>query len=288
MVSDTDGSVEVVGVEGGGETVGGVVGEVDDLVLGLELGDGADGAEDLLLHDLHVVRDAAEDGGLDEVALGAVAATARLELGAVLLSLLDVPHDPVVLQLADLRALEGLLVERIADSVGGRPLLEGVEELVVDLILHVDTRAGAAALAVVVVDTKVNPRDGLLNVGILEDDVGRLAAELEGDLLQVGVCSGLHDLAADKSGASEGDLVDVHVRRDGGTGDPAEAGDDVDDTRGETSLLDEVGEHQSGQRGLLSRLQDDGVAGGESGRNLPGKHQQGEVPRDNLTADTDL
>src|SRR4051812_27017253 len=75
---------------------------------------------------------------------------------------------------------------------------------------------------VVVVDAKVDPADGLLDVGVVEDNVGRLAAELERDLLQVGRRGGLHDRAADESGAGEGDLVDVHVRGEGGAGGLAE------------------------------------------------------------------
>lgn len=37
----------------------------------------------------------------------------------------------------------------------------------------------------VVENTKVDPGDGVLNIGIVEHNVGRLAAELESHLLQV-------------------------------------------------------------------------------------------------------
>lgn len=156
-VGDADGGVDVGGVDGSGETVGGVVGEVDDLSLGGEPGDGADGAEDLLLHDLHVGADISEDGGLDEVALVAVALTTSDNGGALSLAGLDVAHDTVVLELRDLRTLEGLLVEWVTDLVLLSSLLEGSEELVVDAVLDVDTGTGAAALSVVVVDTEVDP-----------------------------------------------------------------------------------------------------------------------------------
>lgn len=133
------------------------MGEVDDLSLGGELGDGADGAEDLLLHDLHVGADISEDGGLDEVALVAVALTTSDNGGTLRLAGLDVAHDTVVLELRDLRTLEGLLVEWVTDLVLLSSLLEGSEELVVDAVLDVDTGTGAAALSVVVVDTEVDP-----------------------------------------------------------------------------------------------------------------------------------
>lgn len=287
-VADTESSVEVSGVDGGGETVLGVVAELDDLVLGLELGDGADGTEDLLLHDLHVGTDIAEDGRLDEVTLVTVALTTDLNSGTLLLTALDVAHDAVELELGDLGTLEGLLKEWVTDLVGESTLLEGLEELVIDTLLDEDAGTSAAALAVVVVDTEVDPRDGLLDIGIVEDDVGGLATKLEGDLLQVGGGSSLHDLATNESRAGESDLVNVHVGRDGSTSNLAETVQQVENTGREASLLDELGEDESRERGLLSSLQDDGVTSGQSGANLPCQHEKGEVPGDNLTTNTDL
>ena len=287
-VADADARVEIAGVDGGGKTIGGLVAQLDDLLLILELGDGADGAENLLLHDLHVVADVGEDGGLDKVALVAVAVAANLDGGALLLAALDVAHDAVKLDLADLGALEGVLGEGIADLVLLGTLLEGLEELVVDALLDEDAGAGAAALAVVEVDAKVDPRDGLLDVGVVEDNVGRLAAELERHLLEVGGGGGLHDGAADDGRASKGNLVNVHVRREGGAGDLAEAGQQVVDTGGEAGLLDEVGEDEGRQRRLLGSLHDDGVASGQRRANLPREHEEGEVPGDDLAADANL
>lgn len=135
-------------------------------------------------------------------------------------------------------------------------------------------------------DTKVGPRDGVVNVGILKDNVGRLATQLEGNLLEVALGRGLEDGTADSGGTGEGDLVDVHVAGDGRTSDTTETGDDVDHTRGETSLLDELTGVQTGEGGLLSSLEDDGVTGGDGGGDLPSPHEEGEVPGDDLTADT--
>jgi hypothetical protein len=91
-VGDLDGGVKVLGVEGGGETVRGRVAELDGLLLGLELGDRADGTEDLLLHNLHVFGDVGEDGGLNEVALVTLALATSLDGGAGVLACLDVPE----------------------------------------------------------------------------------------------------------------------------------------------------------------------------------------------------
>ena len=89
-VADADRRVEVGGVDGGREAVGGGVADADGVGFGLELGDGADGAEDFFLHDLHVFRDAGEDGRFDEVALVAVAAAADFDLGAFFFAVVDV------------------------------------------------------------------------------------------------------------------------------------------------------------------------------------------------------
>lgn len=62
--------------------------------------------------------------------------------------------------------------------------------------------------------------------------------------------------------------------------------DDVDDSWWESSLLDEVAHVQHGQWGLLSQLQDNGVATAESRSKLPASHAQGVVPGDDLTANT--
>lgn len=194
-------------------------------------------------------------------------------------------HDAVELHLRDLRALEGVLREWVADDVLLRPLLEALDELVVDALLHVDTRASTAALAVVEEDTEVDPRDGVVNVGVLEDDVRRLATELKGDLLQVRASGSLEDLATDNGRASEGDLVDVHVRGDGRTGDLTKTGEDVDDTWREAGLLDELGSDQATERSLLGGLQDDGVTAGNRGADLPCPHEQREVPAGTMSDD---
>src|SRR5437667_10636656 len=87
----------------GGEAVGGVVALQHGVVLVLERDDGDHRAEDLLARDLHVVPDAGEDGGLDEVALPeplpriALAAEARLR--AFLLPDLEVAGDALAVLL---------------------------------------------------------------------------------------------------------------------------------------------------------------------------------------------
>jgi len=268
-------------------TVVGVVTNADGVSLILELGDSNDRTEDFLLGDLHVRGDIGEDGGLDEVALGTVAVTTKSDGGTLLLSVVDVLHNTVELELGDLGTLEGVTLEGVAELVLSGTLLEASDELVVNALLDQQARTGAAALAVVEEDTEVSPGDSVVDIGVLEDNVGGLATELKSNLLQVRLGSGLQDHTANESGTSEGDLVDVHVAGDGGTGDTAETGDDVNDTGREASLDNKLGGVKTRERGLFGGLNDDGVTSGNGRTNLPSPHQNGEVPGDDLTADTD-
>ncbi len=67
----------------------------------------------------------------------------------------------------------------------------------------------------------------------------------------------------------------------------AVAGDDVDDARRQARLDADLRKGQRGQRGVFGRLQHDRIAGGERRRDLPGEHQEREVPRNDLSADAD-
>ncbi len=156
-VGDLDGSVEVVGVDSSRKTVGRVVTSLNSLLNSLELGDRADWAENLLLHNLHVLGNTREDSWLDEVSLVSETLASDLDLGALALSGLNVLHHAIELDLRDLWALEGLWVERISDLVCGGALTEAGNELIVDALLDIDAGAGAAGLAVVEVDTEVDP-----------------------------------------------------------------------------------------------------------------------------------
>ena len=187
-----------------------------------------------------------------------------------------------------MRALECVLGKGVAHIILCGTLPELLEELVVDTLLHVNAGAGAATLPVVEVDAEIGPVECIVNVGVVEDDIRALASKLESNLLQIRASSGLHDLSADHRRTCECNFVDVHVRRDSGASNLSEARDNVDDTRRESSLLDKRGGNQSRERGLLSRLQDNTIACGEGGANLPCPHEQGKVPGDDLTANANL
>ena len=80
-----------------------------------------------------------------------------------------------------------------------------------------------------------------------------------------------------------GDVLVGHERH----ADLARPGDDVDDARRQVGLAADLGEQEGRQRRRRGGLEDDGVAGGERRRDLPGEHQQREVPGDDLRRDAE-
>ncbi len=119
---------------------------------------------------------------------------------------------------------------------------------------------------------------------VVEDDVGGLPAELQGQRL-VRPCDCAADLLADLGRASERHLVDIRVL-DEREPDLAWPGDDVHHARRQVCLAAHVREEECCQRGGAGGLQHDRVAGGQCRGDLPGQHQQREVPGDDLRRDT--
>jgi hypothetical protein len=123
--------------------------------------------------------------------------------------------DAAQLFLAVHRADVGVLVHRVADAERGEADLEFLGDFLDDRFLNKETRAGAADFALVEVDAVDDALDGLVDGGVLEDDVGRFAAEFEGEALELAVGArsggGLGDALADFGGAGEGDLVDERM-----------------------------------------------------------------------------
>ena len=83
----------------------------------------------------------------------------------------------------------------------------------------------------------------------------------------------------------EGDLVHVGVLDEQLARFPV-AGDHVEDARGQTGIVRQLGEREGGERRELGGLEDDRAPGGERGSDFPGDHQQREVPRDDLPDDS--
>jgi len=186
-----------------GEAVRRVVRDANRISLVVEGDDCGHRSEDLLACDAIVVR------RLDERAripvpgpLGNVSTERRVTV--------DERRDGLPVRGRHERPHLRRLIGRIADLHALRGLDEEVEEPVVHQALHEDARARAAVLAGVVEDGVRRGGGGLLEIGVLEDYVGRLAAELECDALDR-AGRALHDEPSDLRRAGERDLRDVRV-----------------------------------------------------------------------------
>ena len=141
---------------------------------------------------------------------------------------LDVGVDAVVLFFADQRAHLGFAIERRTELDLLCFLGHGFDELFVDRFLHQDAAAGGADFALIDEDAEERAVDGGFEIGVGEENVGRLAAEFEGDALH-SIGGLFHDDLADGGAAGEGDLVYVGMLNERSAAGFSEAGDDVDD-----------------------------------------------------------
>ena len=125
----------------------------------------------------------------------------------------DVRLDLVAVRGADQRAGLGLLVERAAepDPLGAARRARRRSASWIDSSTT-QPGAGRADLAGVQEDRGEREVERDLEVGVGEDDVGVLAAELEGDLLH-GAGGRGHQPPAGREAAGERDQVDARVRR---------------------------------------------------------------------------
>ena len=97
----------------------------------------------------------------------------------------------------------------------------------------------------------------------------------------------LHDQAARRRLARERDLGDALVLSQRLSGLDAETVDDVEDAfRKQMSPISSIEDHDRHRR-LLGGLQHDAVAGSERGSELPDRHQDREVPRNDLADDAE-
>lgn len=172
-VGDLDCGVEIFGVDSRGKIINGVVGYLEDFFFGVEFGDSVDGVEDFFLYDFYFGVDVGEDGGLDEVVFVIVMGIISFDCSVFVFVGFNVFYDMIILELRYLGVLEGFGVEWVVDFVCFSVFFESGDEFVVDVGLYVDMRFGVVVLVVVEVDIKVDLVDGLFDIGIVEDDIGR-------------------------------------------------------------------------------------------------------------------
>ncbi len=132
---------------------------------------------------------------------------------------------------------------------------------------HQDARTGDACLPAVHEACPQSQRNGACQIGIVENDGGRLAAELECDAFHR-VCAGAQDRLADCGRAGEGDLGHIGMTADLGADHVAAAGDDVEHAGRQSGRMQRLGDNLRLDRAHLAGFDDGRAAGGDGGREL--------------------
>ena len=207
--------------------------------------------EDLLARDRHVVGDVGEDGRADIEALVDALGQARTagdQRRAFVDALLDQRLDLVPLAAVDDRADGGALGAGIAglglvgDALGDRRHFLHLRQR------HDHARRRVAGLAGVVEHVHHAAGHRLGEVGVVEDDVRRLAAEFLADALD-GRRGALGDVDAGAGRAGERDHVDVRMLAHGGADLGAEAVDQVEHALRHAGFMQDFGEDQAPRSG---------------------------------------
>jgi hypothetical protein len=193
--------------------------------------------KDLLLGDAHVVADIGKHGRRDKIALCERTLSQLLAAGhrasAFLPPDTQIAGDALELLLGDERADLGVGIDAIANLQTLAELSDTADEFVIDLAFSKEPCTGAADLARIGKNCHAGTRHRHIEIGIGKNHIGRFAAELERDPLQVPGGS-LNNQLTGQVRAGEGDLVDSGMSGQCGAGGLAVAGNDVDDTRRHT------------------------------------------------------
>ena len=135
-------------------------------------------------------------------------------------------------------------------------------------------------MALIEVNSGDDPFHGLIDRRVFKNNVGRFAAELERQFLfRSG--DGVQNSFSDIGRTGEGDLVDVWMLNQCASGF-AGAGNDVDHALGQFRFLKNFGEMHRRDRRRLGRFEDAGVSAREGRREFPCRHQQREIPGNDL------
>src|SRR5215212_3283448 len=278
-LADAQGTLEITGVDVGHETVLGVVGGGDGILFRIEGGHGGYGAEDLLLEERRVGGDVVEDGGAVEVARALHLLGADQGAGAsaegVFHEIIDLLALVAVDEGADLDALLGAA----PDLHGLHTLCELLGELARDAACDVEAVGGGARLADVAHLGEHGTLDRGVDVGVVEDEERGVTAELHGDAQEL-LCRLGDELAPhlgrarerELAGARVGDKRSHRATRGG-------ASYHVQDAAREAGLLQDPGEGEHGEGGLLGWLHHHRAAGGDGGPDLARPHRHRKVPR---------
>ena len=196
--------------------------------------------------------------------------------GALFDSGSDVVLHPGLLALSDQRADVGRLVGGIADLQARHHVGQRVDNLIAAPLADQDAGLSYAGLPVVHQACGLQFPDRLTDVGVVENDRRRLAAELEAHPLEL-LTAQRGDAASDRTGPGERHLVHTGMAHQR-LAHIGAAGKDGHHPFGQVQLLDHLGQPQSVQRCFGRGFDDDRAAGDQRGYQLGHDQELRHVP----------
>ncbi|SVK51774.1 Uncharacterised protein [Acinetobacter baumannii] len=206
---------QIVGHHARGQAEGGVVGAAHHFLFVLVAKDAHHRPEDLLAHDFHIVTAVAEHrrrhiSALAEFAMGDAFAAAQQARAAVFAALDKAQHRFHVRE-ADQRPEVGLRIGRVTDANALYALEDFRLKLRLQRRRHEDAGAVGAHLAGTVEVGHHGDIGGAIQIGVVEDNQRRFAAQLHGDVLQRRTRRVGHHLLAGFHPAGEGHFGDARM-----------------------------------------------------------------------------
>ncbi|MNI36638.1 hypothetical protein D3C73_906960 [compost metagenome] len=188
--------------------------------------------------------------------------------------------------LVDQRTLGDAVGETAANLELRDPFGQPRDESVVNTVLHQEAIDADTGLAGIAEFGDQRAFHGTFQIGVVEDDKRRVAAQFQRHLFQRRRALRHQQLA---NGRGAGERQFAHQRASGQFGADGDgiAGDHVENTGGNAGLLGQRGHGQSRERRLRRRLDDTRATGGQCRAGLAGDHRRGEVPGGDRRDDTD-
>src|SRR5471032_2645980 len=187
---------------------------------------------------------------------------------------LDLGHGFFV----DQRAGGGAVFQTVADLELGDRDFQLLGERVVDRVLYVQTVSAHARLAIVAVLGNDGAFDGLIQVCVVEHDERRVAAQFQGDFLDVLGAFG-QQLTTDFGRTGERQLAHDRVAGQLATDVASAAGDNAQYAFRDACAVRQLNQCQGRERRLRGRFDHHGATGSQRRACFTGDHRRREVPR---------
>ena len=179
-------------------------------------------------------------------------------------------------------------IQRVAHPPVAHPRQYLRHELLAHILMDNQPRGGGTILAHVP-EGAIHQMfgDQVKILGVIHDDGRVLAATFQNHLLQIGIRRIAKKAPPGLGRSGEGHHIDPRVKANRLAGIGAGAGDDVQHATRDSRLHRQFGNTKRRQRRLLGRLDHHRAAGGQRRTDLPGQHQQREIPRQHRADNAD-